>query len=293
MIDTFQLGDITLHRVVESTSGLLHPGELFPDWRIELLDQDIEWLKPRYYDAASDGLMMVIQSFLLKTPHHIILVDTCSGNHKDRARPFFNQREWPWLKALAATGTHPNDIDIVLCSHLHVDHIGWNTQLIDGRWVPTFPNAKYLFSKDDFSYWEEQYATDGLVRTGDYFSDSVLPIIEAGQAELVNGDYQIEDKIVLQLIPGHSPGQVAVNIGSGDGLTVLCGDLMHHPLQCQFPDWSTNFCVDAEQARVTRRRFFETHADQNTLVVPAHFPAPTAGRIVAGDIGYGFRYFGE
>jgi glyoxylase-like metal-dependent hydrolase (beta-lactamase superfamily II) len=293
MIDALQLGEVELYRVVESHAALLAPGELFPDWRNDLAEINGQWLTPRFYDRKADRLVIAIQSFLLKTRQHTILVDACAGNDKPRQREFFNHRHWPWLDALKATGTTTADVDIVLCSHLHVDHVGWNTRLDNGRWVPTFPKARYLFSRNDWAYWQARSQADGLARTGDYFADSVLPIFEAGQAELVDGDFAIEDDIVLQPTPGHSPGHVAVQIRNGTALTILSGDIMHHPLQCRNPDWSTNFCVDPALSRRTRRSFLETHAAGDTLIVPAHFPAPTAGRLFSAEQGFGFRFYGE
>ena len=144
------IGDVVLSRVVEAEAPILAPAELFPDVTDAIIKEHRSWLAPRFYDPHQNLLVITMQSFLLKTRHHTILVDTCVGNHKDRVRPLFNQREWPWLTALDATGTSPADIDFVLCTHLHVDHVGWKTRLDDGRWVPAFANAKYLFSRADW-----------------------------------------------------------------------------------------------------------------------------------------------
>ncbi len=292
-MDIKRIGDVVLSRVVESEEPLLKPAELFPDWQDTVIDENRDWLIPRFYDPRSGLLAITIQSFLLKTRHHTILVDACAGNHKDRARPFFDQREWPWLDALAATGTGPADIDFVLCTHLHVDHVGWNTQLSDGRWVPTFPNAKYLFSRLDWAFWKRESERDELARTGDYIVDSVLPIFAAGQAVLVDGEYEVEDGIRLEPTPGHSPGHVVVHIRSGGREAVLSGDVMHHPLQCRYPDWSTNFCADQIQSRATRRQFLDTYCETDVLIVPSHFPTPTAGFIETDKNAFRFRFDGE
>ncbi|MCC6193205.1 MAG: MBL fold metallo-hydrolase [Burkholderiales bacterium] len=284
------IGGVSLTRIVESEGPLLTPAEIFPDSTPEIIGGESHWLAPRYYDPAADKLVITIQSFLLRTPHHTILIDTCAGNHKPRRRLFFHQRKWPWLDALARTGTSPEAIDFVLCTHLHVDHVGWNTRLDRGRWVPTFPNARYLFARRELEYWESESRVNGIPRTGDYVADSVLPILDAGQALVVEEDYAIEDGIRIEPAPGHTPGHVVVNIANRNAKAVLSGDLFHHPLQCRFPDWSTNFCWDMAQARSTRRRFFEAHADSGTVVLPAHFPAPTAGYIERDRTGFRFRY---
>lgn len=284
------IGDVSLTRVVESEEPLLTPAEIFPDSTPDVIREEGHWLAPRFYDPAAGKLVIAIQSFLLKTRHHTILIDTCAGNHKARERAFFHQRTWPWLEALERTGTSPEMIDFVLCTHLHVDHVGWNTKLERGRWVPTFPNARYLFARRELEYWEGESRANGIPRTGDYVADSVLPVLEAGQALIVDEDHAIEDGVELEPAPGHTPGHVIVNIVRGNARAVLSGDLFHHPLQCRFPDWSTRFCWDPAQARVTRRRFFETHADSRTLVLPAHFPAPTAGFIEREGMGFRFRY---
>lgn len=257
------------------------------------MEEHARWLVPRFYDPLADRLAITIQSFLLKTRHHTILVDACSGNHKTRERQFFNHREWPWLRALAAAGACPEDIDYVLCTHLHVDHVGWNTMLRDGSWVPTFPNAKYLFSHADWEYWRAESAANGLPRTGDYIADSVLPIVEAGRAVMTSGCHEIEAGVWIEPTPGHSPGHVVVHVESGAKHAIVSGDIMHHPIQCRFPDWSTNFCADQQLSRQTRRRFFETYCDTGVLIAPAHFPTPTVGFIESEGRAFRFRFEGE
>lgn len=285
-----EIGGITWTRVVESEEPLLAPREIYPDSTPESIRSACGWMVPRFYDPARDLLVIAIQSFLVRTRHHTILIDACAGNDKRRARPFFDQRQWPWLETLAAAGAAPEDIDIVLCTHMHVDHVGWNTRLRDGRWVPTFPNATYLFSRADWEYWQREADAGGLPRTGDYFTDSILPVFAAGQAVLVDGTHEIEDGIVLEPTPGHSPGHVVVRIRGGGREAVFAGDLVHHPLQCRHPDWSTRFCWDATLSRATRTQFLETVADTATLVIPSHFPTPVAGYIEADADAFRFRF---
>lgn len=276
MTDNITVGNIELFRIIESEGPLLGPFELFPDATREIIESHRNWMIPRFYDPNSNLLTITIQGFLVKTPSRRILVDTCSGSLKNRKRPFFNQRKWPWLESLLTTGTSTEDIDLVICTHLHVDHVGWNTKLHEGCWVPTFPNAQYLIVDKDFQYWQKLSRDTHLPRTGDYFEDSVLPVINSGQVRLVDEEYVMEDGVWFEPMPGHSPGLVAIHLQSGDDEAILASDVLHHPLQCFYPDWSTNFCADQSMARETRRVFLEKYADTGIRCLPTHFPSPTS-----------------
>ena len=220
------------------------------------------------------------------------MVDACGGNDKERARPHFHRRSWPWLETLRSAGVAPEDIDVVLCTHLHVDHVGWNTRLENGRWVPTFPNARYLIAQREWDYWRAA-GPAALAAPGDYITDSVLPIFKAGQADLIGDEHMLASDIALEPAPGHTPGLTLVRLGGGRQEAILCSDLMHHPLQVRYPAWSTRFCTDPDQARRTRVEFFKKHADSGRLVFPTHFPRPTGGTIARDGAGYGFVFDGE
>src|SRR5207248_2444856 len=183
---------------------------------------------------------------IVKTPHHTILVDSCIGNDKPRPlRPKWNMKtDDTYMRALAAAGFSLSDIDYVMCTHLHVDHVGWNTRLENGRWVPTFPNARYVFAKTEFDYWTELHARTPVAP----FGDSVLPVVEAKQAEIVRHDYAIGDHARILPTPGHTPGHVAFAFGPGKDTAVVSGDLMHSPLQARYPELSAKFDVDQIQA---------------------------------------------
>lgn len=287
---SWQFGALSVERIVESAGPLLSPFEIFPDATEQHLAAERHWLGPRFRDPASGLLTITIQSFLIRRPGLTILVDTCAGNHKRRARADFDGREWPWLDRLAAAGVRPEDVDIVMCSHLHVDHVGWNTRLVDGRWVPTFPNARYLFSRREWDYWRAESARDGLPRTGDYVADSVLPVVAAGQAEMIDEDFAVGPDLWLEAAAGHTPGHFVTHLA---GRAILSGDLFHHPLQLRHPQWSTRFCADQAASRATRLRLLNAWADKDTLILPAHFPAPSCGHVLRHGDHFAFRFDGE
>ena len=203
-------------------------------------------------------------------------MDTCVGNDKPREVKNWNMRQGRFLEDLAEAGFPRERVDTVLCTHLHVDHVGWNTMLKDGKWVPTFPNARYLFGRKEFEHWSK--APAGPDR--DVQMDSVRPILDAGLADLVAMDHRITSEVYLEPTLGHTPGHVSVCISSKGDEAVITGDLMHHPVQCAEPDWAARFDVDPDAARRTRRAFLERHAGKPVLVLGTHFATPTAGRVV-------------
>jgi glyoxylase-like metal-dependent hydrolase (beta-lactamase superfamily II) len=276
----YTFGHIAIDRVVEFEEPVFPPATMFPDATPAAVEAHRAWLVPRLLDPDSGLLVLSFHSFVIRTPRRTILVDTCGGNDKPRpGKPRYHRKQRPYLERLAAAGVKPDDVDVVVCTHLHIDHVGWNTRLVDGRWVPTFPRARYLFARREWEFWREEYKSERF--TGDpYHEDSIVPILEAGLADLVEMDHRVDDGVWLEPTPGHTPGHVCVHVAGGGREAVLTGDLMHHPLQCAEPDWSSCFCVDPEHSRQTRRAFLERHAGADTLVMPAHFPAPSVGRVV-------------
>ncbi len=216
--------------------------------------------------------MLCFQSYVVKTPHHNILVDSCIGNDKNfPLRPTWNKKtDGNWMGALKAAGLGVEDIDFVMCTHLHGDHVGWNTRLENGRWVPTFPKARYLFSKKEYTYWSEIHQKTPL----DQITDSVLPIIEANRAELVTSDHALNDHVRLSPTPGHTPDHFAVCAGKGSDAAVFTGDLIHSPIQARYPDLVMRVDTDRDQAVRTRRDFLERYCDTDTLVL--HHALPVA-----------------
>jgi glyoxylase-like metal-dependent hydrolase (beta-lactamase superfamily II) len=226
---------------------------------------------------ATDTLILCFQSYVVRTPHYTILIDSCIGNDKPRPqRPKWNQKtDDTYMRALKAAGFAVEDIDFVMCTHLHVDHVGWNTRLEGGRWVPTFPKARYVFGKAEYDYWAEQHAKAEVPP----FGDSVLPVVEARRADIVRDDFAIGDHLRILPTPGHTPGHVAFAAGRGEDDAVFCGDIMHSPLQTRYPELSLKFDVDPALAAKTRRDFMERYCDTDTLCCTAHFPSPSTGKI--------------
>jgi len=228
----------------------------------------LPWLIPDF--ATEEGrLKMSIHSLVLETPSRRIVVDTGLGNDKEgRTVPTWNNRKGPFLETLTEAGFAPDSIDTVLCTHLHVDHVGWNTRLIGIKWVPTFANARYVFGKAEYEYWRDFSDEADKVAV---FNDSVRPVIEAGKADLVASDHQLCDEITLIPTPGHSPGHMSVHITSDGEEGLLTGDVAHHPCQMAHLDWSSTADFDPVQSAMTRRELFSRFADTPTLTIGGHF----------------------
>ena len=271
------VGELTIHRIIEQETTFLPALDLLPGLTPEVLAENRPWMQDAGAIDASDVLILCFQSYIVKTPHHTILIDSCIGNDKPRPlRPKWNMKtDGTYMRALATAGFSVEDIDYVMCTHLHVDHVGWNTRLENGRWVPTFPNARYVFAKGEFDYWTEQNAKAEVAA----FADSVLPVVEAKRAEIVRDDFEIGDHARILPTPGHTPGHVAFAFGRARDTAVFGGDLMHSPLQARYPQLSAKFDVDQAQAATTRRNFLERYCGTDTVCCTAHFPSPSAGKI--------------
>ena len=278
----WQIGGVRISRVVEIEGS--SPGTFFfRDATPEKLLQHA-WLQPHF--MTGDGrLIASIHAFVVESQGKIIVVDTCVGNDKPRDVKNWNMRKGRFLEDMAEAGFPRERVTTVLCTHLHVDHVGWNTLLEGNRWVPTFPNARYLFGRKEYEYWSKQtHPSDHAIQ-----GDSVRPVLEAGLADLVESDHRITSEVYLEPTPGHTPGHVSVRISSQGGEAVITGDLMHHPVQCAEPRWASNFDVDPEAARATRRAFLERYKDGKTLVLGTHFAAPAAGRVLTAGPAFQFR----
>lgn len=291
-MSAWEIDKFRVDKVVEFQEAIFTPAALFPAATPAVIESHRPWLEPNQMDPESKRLISSFHTFVVRTPRHTILVDTCAGNLKNRPDKLrYHMKEFPYLERLAAAGVRPEAVDLVVCTHLHVDHVGWNTVLQDGRWVPTFPQAKYLFGRKEWEYWQEVAKRPGGKVEG-HHEDSVLPIIEAGKSVFVEEDHEIENGIWLEPSPGHTPGHLILHLSSGRREAVIVGDMMNHALQVAEPDWSTCFCADPDLARRTRRAFLEKYAETNTLVMPSHFPTPTAGRIVRSGASFRFVFDG-
>lgn len=276
-MDRFDLGAVKVHRIEEWRGTFSPPAELFAGFQQELWDPHAETFAPDYFDPASGKVFAFLQSWLIDTGTQRILFDTGAGNDKDRPNlPIFSQLRTDFLSKLAAAGFQPEDIDVVVCSHIHVDHVGWNTRLVDGRWEPTFRNARYVLPLADRAYWDPEDLSDGpggigaAVNAG-MFEDSVRPIIDAGQAEWAEDGFEVADGMVLRACPGHTPGSMMLDLASGSDTALFVGDVVHHPAQIYRPEWNSVFCEDQQQARETRRAVLDLAAAREALLVPAHF----------------------
>jgi glyoxylase-like metal-dependent hydrolase (beta-lactamase superfamily II) len=285
-----QLGDFQIDRAHEWIGPWAAPDKFFPDFDPAVLAANRDWLAP-YFDAASGDMLLSMHSFIVRTGRYTILIDACMGNHKERPlRPPAHQRsDDTYLGNLTRLGVKPEEVDFVMCTHMHWDHIGWNTRQVDGQWQPTFPNARYIMARREYEHWDALYASGDRSQNSLGFGDSVLPIIRAERAVLVDDGYQLQDGIWLEPCPGHTPGNVVINVRSKDQRGVFSGDVLHSPLQLVRTDWSSHACSDMALSRISRTRFIEHHADTATLVMPAHFAAPSVGHIVSQRGAYAFK----
>src|SRR5215471_14519663 len=253
--DAIEIGSVTIHRIVEQEGPFFDAMPFFPAMTKAFLDENRGWLQPRFLDA-NDKLILCIQSYVVQTPHHTIMIDTCVGNHKPRpTRNFWNMMNSDrYEKSLAASGFSVNDIDFVMCTHLHTDHVGWNTRLENGRWVPTFPKARYVFADRELAYWTKRQQDDPGACP--WIVDSVLPIVAANRADIVKSAHAFNDLVTLIPTPGHTIDHYSVRFGRPGDDAIITGDMIHSPLQSRYPELGMLADYDSKQAGVTRRQLF-------------------------------------
>jgi glyoxylase-like metal-dependent hydrolase (beta-lactamase superfamily II) len=282
------LGDVEVTRVQEyAGKSPAAPGFMFPESSPAYWADNAGWLDPDFYDATRGTLRTVLHTWLIRSQGTIILLDTGAGNGKERPyAPVYAHHDSAYLDNLRAAGVSPEDVDIVINTHLHVDHVGWNTSLNGRDWVPTFPNARYLICEPDFLFWDP-------IRTprppGDgnqnVFEDSVQPLQRAGLIDLWAGEHPINSELVLQAEPGHTPGSSVLRLQSGGTGALFVGDILHSPVQIGNPDINSCFCEDPAMARAARRRLLAEAADRSLLVFPGHFGGHSACHVDDGGDG--------
>jgi glyoxylase-like metal-dependent hydrolase (beta-lactamase superfamily II) len=281
---SWTVGNAKIASIVESETPT-SPRFMFEDMtKLDVLARvdKAPWLQPHF--VSEDGyLLQKIQCLIVEIGHLIVAVDTCIGNDKERSNEQWSNLQGPFLQDLAAAGYPAESITHVVCTHLHVDHVGWNTKLVDGQWVPTFPNARYLFVDTEFDHWE---ATESLFAGEDVFGDSVAPIAAAGLDDRVAIDHRLSDNLYFQPTPGHTPGHISLVIESEGQKAIITGDMTHNPMQIADPELSSSFDTDSDAARVTRREVFPAWADGTTLIIGTHFGGPTAATMSPDGDGY-------
>jgi glyoxylase-like metal-dependent hydrolase (beta-lactamase superfamily II) len=273
------IGDLLVNRIEESCGPFWSSTDLLANLPEGAFDREMHWLAPNYFDTVSQLLNFSSHSWVVRTEHHVVLIDTCIGNDKPRWIPDVNMMRTPYVERLAAVGLTPGDIDFVMCTHLHVDHVGWNTRLLDGRWVPTFPNARYLFGRAEFDHVTSVATAQDPGTEGVFYNDSILPVVEADQMDLVEDGYTLDDNLVMEAAHGHTPGHMIVRAMTRGQTGLFTGDMVHHPIQIHYPDVNSRFCTDPDAAVATRRRYLSECAEHGHLLLPAHFGPPHFGRI--------------
>jgi glyoxylase-like metal-dependent hydrolase (beta-lactamase superfamily II) len=278
----FAIGGLIVDVVVDDDDFQLPLEQFLPGIDTSCLGRHRDVLEPDFLDLARQIVRFAVQTFVIRVDQRTLLVDTCIGEHKDRPEiPAWHQRHnTSFLEQLAKCGIQPESVDIVFCTHLHVDHVGWNTRGTNGQWAPTFPNARYLFGRAELADWmARRDAGMAPALHALALQDSVLPIVESGLVDLVDDGYEIAKGLVLTRLPGHTAGQMGLQVDRQNDRAIFCGDTLHSPAQIFEPDISTSTCVNAQEAAVTRRALLEDAADTGRLLVPAHFRGARCARI--------------
>jgi len=279
---TWKIGDVEITRIVEVNAWEDDITMLLPDATPETVLR-YPWLQPHY--ATPQGKMIIsFQCFVMRTREHRIMLDTCIGADRQREFPVFTNMRTDFLADLAHAGFAPHEIDVVLCTHLHFDHVGWNTRLVGGRWVPTFPNARYLFGRKEYEHWKTLEETHGY-HDLNHMYDAVAPVVDAGLVDLIEPSHRICPELTLRPTPGHTPGHVSIEIASRGQRAIVTGDMMHSPIQLERPDDTARFDMDQAMARRTRVQFIDAVANPDVFVIGSHFNEPTGGFIVRDQSG--------
>jgi len=289
MMQTRMVGDARVTRILEYAAPTHDPAFLFPDLAQAELDANAAWLAPHHYIAPMNRLIVTIQLWLVHAGGNVIVVDTGVGNRKPRGPARMHQLNTLVLPWLEAAGAAPAQVTHVVHTHLHADHVGWNTVLADGRWVPTFPNARYLMPKTDFDYYRREAGERVNPIIDQAFADSVMPIVEAGLADFIDSQTEIAGVLQAEPAPGHSPGMLCYRLRSRGEEAIFTADVLHSPIQIVKPELNTSYCIDPAQARATRAALLARAADREALIMPMHFGAPHCGYVRRQGGGYVFE----
>ena len=287
---TFRIGELEVTRIEEIGVVPVPPEAFLADPPLESFERARHLMAPEWFDPVTGDVLMSLHSWMVRTPHHIVLIDTCGGNHKERPdTPWLHQLDTPWLDRLVGCGIAPEQVDYVMCTHLHADHVGWNTRLIDGRWVPTFPNARYLFSPKEYEHWRAAAESTEAWGQQGVFEDSVLPCMDAGLVSFVDDGHVVDDSLQVESAIGHTVANTIIRASSSGSTGLFLGDCIHTPIQTLYPDINTRACELPGEARATRRRLLSDAAEHGHLIIPAHFPAPHFGRVTARGDAFAFH----
>ncbi|RDJ21899.1 MBL fold metallo-hydrolase [Bosea caraganae] len=288
MISSFKIGDIKVTSILEYFGPTHDPAFLYPKFDRAVIEQEKSWLVPHHYHPQMDRLLIAIQIWVVHAGDRVIIVDTGVGNRKNRSAERMHQLNTLFLHWLNAAGAPREKVTDVVITHMHSDHLGWNTMLVDGRWEPTFPNARYVFPEIDFQHFTASRERGTDLSDG-ALADSVAPIFEAGLGYFIPSQPTLLDLFRVVPAPGHTPGMLNLWVESGGQTGVFSADIMHHPLQIVRPDWNTAFCQLPDAALETRAAFLAEASRTNAFVMPCHFGAPHAGFIRRQGDGYRFE----
>jgi len=286
-----RIGDAEISRAEEFTLQ-------FPIKRLtrdqSILDANADWLTADFYDRTTQSLTMVFHTWIVQVDGLTVVIDPCNGNGRSRpAVPFFENLDTPFLERFEATGVRPDQVDMVFCTHLHCDHCGWNTRMQGGRWVPTFPNARYLFVRREVERWDPRQPGHSPAEFNvGVFEDSVRPVLDAGLADLVEDRHAVSSSLAIEPSWGHTLGHSTMRLSSAGDAAFFTGDAFHHPLQVVRPDLNMDGGDDVALAGQTRARLVREMAELDAMIMPAHFPDPYCGRVRKAGDGYRFEAYG-
>jgi len=288
-VQSLRIGPFKVHRLADMDRVKWPATAMFRALSGEALARAAARTPPGMVDVEANGLLLSFNSYVVETPDALVLIDTGLGNDKERPdRPLWHKRTSDFLKALEAMSFAPERFDLIVNTHLHADHVGWNTVLRDGAWVPAFPRARYVTPEGELTHWGKLYETKGVETLHGAYADSVAPLVAQGKLEAVRTPCEIAPGLTLEPAHGHAPGMAVVRLDAGGTEVLFLADVVHHPLQLSDPDMTSNFCMDPAMAVATRRRLLDDCAARGTIVAPYHFPTPVFGRFTRAGTGYDY-----